>query len=349
MRGFCFFIFSFSAGLVSAQDSLKSIPLDEVIITGKPDVVLGNNSFWIQDYEFHHNQIFVSAYKDDPSSPVLFVLDSAQTIISSKPVPEPPESFFTDCFGSVHLLSDMSAFQVKPGKDSLSFYTCSRSQFELIVRPFVGKAGAFLYGQFYNSSRLSVAYYYYNMIDKSSSVFYIASDSSRAEMLEDEPGRMKRLSDMMEANMGSPGIGTLLRHGSSFAQNILYKKPVDAHIIVENDSIYVFDFFAGQELVYALPGKLVRINKTEFSGSGKWEKNLLRDKANGNLYTSYLEKGYTVLRKVNPVSGLLEGKWKIGIQWVKNVKVFNGHAYFIYRPFESLQTKYLYKIPLGEY
>ena len=70
---------------------------------------------------------------------------------------------------------------------------------------------------------------------------------------------------------------------------------------------------------------------------------IIKDKDEHKLYVLFLKNGYYYLKPVSLNDGSTSVSFKLGYRYVENVKVENGFVYYIYRPYESAQKKYLYR------
>lgn len=132
---------------------------------------------------------------------------------------------------------------------------------------------------------------------------------------------------------------------SNFTQS-LYYEPLYAPLFINNDTVLIFDHYSDYLIKLDLDfNKLdsIPINYHKSKQKKYWEQPLLKDKEEKKLYGLFLRDGYYYLRPINLNDGSTLISFKLRYKYVENVKVENGYVYYIYRPFESSQKKFLYR------
>jgi hypothetical protein len=74
-----------------------------------------------------------------------------------------------------------------------------------------------------------------------------------------------------------------------------------------------------------------------------FQRNLQQDRQTGNIYAIFEQQGHYYVGLIDLQTGLITQKVKLAFRYVEKVRVHNNEVYFIYRPFESTQKKFLYK------
>jgi hypothetical protein len=74
-----------------------------------------------------------------------------------------------------------------------------------------------------------------------------------------------------------------------------------------------------------------------------WKKNVIQDKVTGAIYAVFELNGFSYLGLIDGKTGKIDKKVKLAFKYVDKIRVNNNFVYYIYRPFESLQRKYLYR------
>ena len=75
----------------------------------------------------------------------------------------------------------------------------------------------------------------------------------------------------------------------------------------------------------------------------KWNEPLLQDEILKNIFGLFHKGGITILKSIDIHSGKPNQYFELGFKYVEKVKVIDGYVYYIYRPFESIQKKFLYR------
>ena len=80
-----------------------------------------------------------------------------------------------------------------------------------------------------------------------------------------------------------------------------------------------------------------------------WKKNIIQDKVTGAFYAVFESNGFSYLGLIDVTTGKILNKVKLAFKYVDKIRVNNNFVYYVYRPFESTQKKYLYKEQLPYY
>jgi hypothetical protein len=75
----------------------------------------------------------------------------------------------------------------------------------------------------------------------------------------------------------------------------------------------------------------------------KWERKVVYDKGMDKCYTIVSVDDNPSVLEVNLENGLLVNEKSLYFRYVEKVKILNGEIYYVYRPFESSQNRFLYK------
>jgi hypothetical protein len=74
-----------------------------------------------------------------------------------------------------------------------------------------------------------------------------------------------------------------------------------------------------------------------------WQKQLIQDNVTGVIYAQYENDGNMFLGIVDVKTGEISEKVKLHYKYVEKIRVHNNKVFYIYRPFESIQKRFLYK------
>lgn len=116
-----------------------------------------------------------------------------------------------------------------------------------------------------------------------------------------------------------------------------------APLFVVNDTLCVFDHY--RERIRRFSTDLGAIDEVAMSHHAErnWKTALLQDAVNGKIYAVYAKGIHTWLREVDPMSGALGRVITLTHPFPEEVQVRAGHAYYVYRPYGSLQHRTLYR------
>lgn len=132
---------------------------------------------------------------------------------------------------------------------------------------------------------------------------------------------------------------------SGFQHNIWFK-PVYAPLFVVGDTLLVFDHANG------VLRKFDRAFKERGRSSlgyltngvkGEWAGRVVQDRRTQRLYAIFQRNGGCWLRCIDPVSGALSSRIPVTFKYPERLQVHGGCIYYVYRPFESLRKKAVYR------
>ena len=70
---------------------------------------------------------------------------------------------------------------------------------------------------------------------------------------------------------------------------------------------------------------------------------MLKDLTVDNVFAVYSKDGRKYMKRINYRTGKEEGMYKIIHYSADRIKVRDNYIYYVYRPYESTQEKFLYK------
>jgi hypothetical protein len=142
------------------------------------------------------------------------------------------------------------------------------------------------------------------------------------------------------------GIDAEIYVGAAYFTQSLYYEPVYAPLFLVRDTIYIFDYPKDMLRVFLSDGTAVRtipiFHHYQARQSG-FQRNLQQDRQTGKIYAVFEQEGHCYVGLIDLQTGMITQKVKLSFRYVEKVRVHNNEVYFIYRPFESTQKKFLYK------
>jgi len=132
-------------------------------------------------------------------------------------------------------------------------------------------------------------------------------------------------------------------------ENGLYYEPMNAPMVVLDDTMHVFDHHVSLLYRYGPDRQLLDSVAIDYHGGEKILGNpftgeLVVDEEEKEVYALYsVPGGRTWLTAIDRANGRTGRTHPLVHPYPERVKVRNGRVYYIYRPFESSQKKYLYE------
>jgi hypothetical protein len=143
------------------------------------------------------------------------------------------------------------------------------------------------------------------------------------------------------------GIDKEVWIGAVYFTQSLYYKSVYAPMAIFKDTAFILDHYS--DVLYKVScyddvkSDSVNIRYHHAMGKDKWKQPLVFDRMQHRVYALFQNTGNLYLRNVNTNDGKIESTFKLYYRYVENIKVRNGYVYYIYRPFESSQKKFIYR------
>ncbi|MEY4330709.1 MAG: hypothetical protein RL609_1457 [Bacteroidota bacterium] len=124
-----------------------------------------------------------------------------------------------------------------------------------------------------------------------------------------------------------------------------YHSPINAPLMILGDSLIVLDHLHNQAFYYSKKGQLLQSKKIEYhqlKGTGKWSGKIWKDPVTHKLYTSYLKSGKISIYALNLHQETQTQVITLTHPFVDKIRIKGDQIFYIYRPFESSQKRYLY-------
>lgn len=329
---------------------LKVKTFDEVVITAKKvDTVYGSDLFSIKDYLLlDNNSLLLLTYnKIINKNYELILTDNNQKILSKYTIPDRPEYLYKDYSNDYFMVCRTHIYKITIHQKQIKLTPTPKEDFYGYYQRILDTIQNNYYYSNYAENYPAVDFLVTNRLDSAHKKLLSVQDDFMMELYRAQykyvSGRDKLWAYRKEQETG---IDKEIWIGAtSFTQDFLYK-PIYAPLFVANDTIVIFDqyknliykFDRDHDLVDSIPYQLkIKGNKE------KWEQPLIKDKTTGAIYALYNKGGYNYLKKINLTSGKTKQTLKLSNRYVEQLTINNGNVYYIYRPFESLQKKFLYR------
>ncbi len=336
------------------NDTLNiKIVLEPFVLVGpdiysKPQIVYQNKKLNVQDFEFVGENILLLTYEKRPGHNTRLVLtDEKNTVISSYFLDNDASKMEKDYEGKIHVLASDFVFGVTIYEDQIYLLKEDKSAYESFLKPLVHKSDDQIYFSNYAWHYPAFTYYAFNTTDSTYKNLKYVEDKFMLGMYRAEykyvDTRTKLEAYRMQERTGvDKEIWAAVWNGFP---NSLYYKPVYAPIFARNDSVLLFDHYSNQLFYFDDENNLldsVSINYHLGKEASNWKKQLIMDDISKKIYNVFEKNGTYMLVELNAL-GQAVSTINLQYKYPEKIKIHNGYVYFNYRPFESLQNKYLYK------
>ncbi len=319
------------------------------ILAQKVDTVFGSPEFSVEDFElFEDDKLLLLAYEKTLNKGAKILLtDAKQEILSRYTVPGDAQYLYRDYADHVFVVCKEKVYMINVRSDVISLLPVPLEDYYGFHERVIDTIGNNYYYSNYNELYPAVKFFMTERGDTAHHELYEVKDDFMMELYRAQfkyvSGRDKLWAYRKEQETGidkEVWIGA-----SSFTQDILYK-PVYAPLFVVRDTVLVFDQYKKQLLKFDSDNDEVEVVPVTYHinmKGEKWEQPLIRDEVSDKIYALYNSGGYMFLKDVNYYNGATTNPFKLNNRFVENIQIRGGYAYYIYRPFESLQKKFLYR------
>lgn len=335
---------------IQINSELSYMQLPEVVIgVNKVDTVFGSEQYAVEDFMILENdQLLLLAYeKKLDKNPKLLLVNSSQEVLTSYTIPGIPQSLFKDFGGKYYVVCRHKVYTIIIRENRLALMKVSNDDFYGFYNRVIDTIGDNFYFSNFNELYPAVKFYVTAREDTANLELYEVKDDFMMELYRAQykyvSGRDKLWAYRQEQ---ATGIDKEVWIGaSSFTHDILYK-PVYAPLFVINDTVLLFDQYKSKVIKYSQYHDVlseVSIDYHLTKNKEHWEQPLIKDQSTDKIYAIFDRGGYTYLKSVNHYTGKTSKLMKLKFRFIEKIKIVNNEIYYIYRPFESLQKKFLYK------
>lgn len=326
---------------------IQSTP-DVVVKPNRPDTVFASNVYHVADFELGANgELFLLTYEKNLLKDAQLQCIWKDTTLFLQQIPERAVALMRDFRGNVHVETASSMYGIARQDSALVLGSIPKDYFYKYLAPIVDTS---LTKQFYSSYIDIYPAFEYASIDRLDSTYKAIlhiQDDLMMELYRSEYKWIDVRTKLWAKNLeNQTGIDAEIYVGANVFTQSLYYEPVYAPLFLAQDTLYIFDYPKDMLRVFSSEGKLLRstpIYHHYHSRQTGFKKNLQQDRKTGKIYTLYEQEGHAYVGLVDLQTGKVTQKVKLAFRYVEKIRVYDNEIYFIYRPFESTQKKFLYK------
>lgn len=337
-------------GVLLIDITLKDRMLDEFVIGGKkkPKVVYQDDNSSVSDFVFVDDKLLVLSYtKSLKKDPVLRLLDQNQELITEYEAPKKAIKFYTDYKNDNYLITARSVYLITLFREEVRLRKVDKEEFYNQTCKIMDTINEHYLFCDFSTRYPAFSYYYQSLYNQEHHPLHKVEDKFMMDLYRAEykyaSGREKMEALQQEINTG---VDKEIWIGAAKFTQSPYYKVLYAPLFVKNDTILIFDHY--QDHLYRFdntfnPIDSLPIRHHKSKQDKNWQQPIIKDQTEKDLYALFKSGGRHYLKFIETSTGKTKFAFKLYYRFTKNIKIKNGHAYYIYRPFESSQRKYLYK------
>jgi hypothetical protein len=315
-----------------------------------PDTLFGTQEYSISDFAFDsNNQLVLLTYDHNlRRGSALRLLDKDQKVIDKYHITDQSIELQTDFRNNIHLITEEGVYLVWVENQQLYVYPEEREYYFKNVAPVIDTIAEKVYYSTYSEVYPAFDYWEYDVLDSSNKKVLYIEDTFimpfyRAEFKYlDQRTKLELHKKQLET-----GIDKEIWAGALFFTQTLYYDPIYAPLFkVEGDTLLIFDHYKDLMFKYHPQNGVedsLAISYHHNARKSGWEQPLIQDEFTQQIYALFEINGHTYLREINHDTGQVIRSYKLHFKYVEGLQIRNGEVIYIYRPFESIQKKYLYK------
>jgi hypothetical protein len=328
---------------------------DEYTVDGvyKPTVVFGSEVFSVADFEIDFSgNLFAIIYPKTIKKSAYIVKIEEGEIVKRYRIPFLPEQMTIDYAGKIYVLGNDSFWRLTYKQGDIQIESSDRAWFDKQIEPIID---TFENHVFYTTYVEHYPAFECMRVSTNDSIYKELYYIEDEEMMEHYRAEYKYADvrtklwawDMeRETNIDREvWVGA-----NNFTQSIYYEPPY-APVFLKQDTLLVFDHY--KDHLFKIDVKHEKIcDSVPISyhrpWRNDWSNRIIQDPITKEIYILFDKAGYSFLKRINPHTGKLDFEFPLHYRYVEKIRVINGWVHYIYRPFESIQKKYLYKEEIKE-
>lgn len=324
------------------------------VVANKVDTVYGSLIHSVEDFIItQEGDLLLLAYEKTLKKGAKIVLtDGNHEDLTEATIPGNAIRLFKDYAGISYVICEEGIYAIEVVQNQIRFESIAETDFYDFYHRVIDTIGSNYYYSTFNELYPAVSFVVTDKNDTTHQELVEIQDDFMMELYRAQykyvSGRDKLWAYRKEQ---ATGIDKEIWIGaSSFTQDILYK-PVYAPLFIIRDTVHIFDqykqqlfkFNSDHQLVDSVPLNFAQENLKE-----KWEQPLIHDKVLDQVHGLYNKGGFYYIKSIDCQDGKIKKELKLNNRFVERIQIFNGKVYYIYRPYESLQKKFIYSEDLPE-
>ncbi len=331
----------------------KETVLNDVAVyaTHKPETLVGKTNYSIFDFDFYEDKLILLTSQNSLSKAKIQLSNYEGKIISSFDIPKQAgeaKHFFHDYEGYTDVICQDSIFRLDVLNTELIVQAIRQKDFNTYIEPIADSANSNFYFHDNWTKYPLFNYYYLKNNDSLNHLLSTITNSDLMKLYNLEyyylPSRMqleaRRIAQHYKTDKRI--IAALM---SGFTQSMFYE-PLYAPIFILKDTICIFNHHNDFLYHYNTQNHLidsVPISYHHPKNWREWKKQLFVDEVANKVYAFFSKDGHHYLKQIDHQNGKEINTYKLKHHSAEKIKIKDGYVYYVYRPFDSTQERFLYR------
>lgn len=323
----------------------------DVFATSKPETLVGKPDYSIFDFDFYEDKLILLTAERSLSKAQIRFSEYDGKIISSLPLPKSAgkaSCFFHDFEGYTDLICSDTIFRLDIMNKEFLLMSISRNDFHKSIKPVADSANNNYY---YSNQWDKFPLFNYYFINKKDTLNHLLSTVSNADLMKiynmeyyflppHAQLEARRLAQQYHTDKRI--IAALM---SGFTQSMYYE-PLYAPLFILKDTVCIFNHYTDYIYHFDRKNKIIDSVKISYhhpKNWREWKKQLYVDDYENKVYAFFSKNEHHYLKQIDFQTGKEIKTYKLKHPSAEKIKIRDGYVYYIYRPFESTQEKFLYR------
>jgi hypothetical protein len=319
-----------------------------VIYSQKVDTVFGTMKYFVEDFEFYGDRFVLLCFEKSLKKAQVKLADENQKIISTTEIPDEAVELYKDFQGYINVICKEKIFRIYFKDEQLVLASLPVDQFKAEIMPCADTLKERILFSNYYRNYPAFSWFSYNTRDTSVKKLRAIKDKDLLELYEEEFDFLKPRDRLTARKLEiSTGIDKriIAAQMTNFPHS-LYYTPLYAPLFTQGDTACIFDHYTDRLFRMNRKGALIDSLKISYHHPKDWKEwkhKLIQDRSTRTVYAVLQKGGFYILKKIDTHTGQITAEHRLANQYANHLKARNGYVYYIFRPFESGQTKFLYR------
>lgn len=329
---------------------VRTQSVGEMVVTapGVPTTVYGSEREHVSDFEILKNgDLLLLTYPKQLKKGSELLIYDGKNVQNRFKIPYKAEELIHDFRGNAHVVCESDVIGVHVDDSKVSISALDLAYYMKYIAPIVDTNKSNMYFSTFNKDYPAFDYFLYDQLDSTYSKILEIKDDLMMELFRSEIKWVDVRTRIWAKNKElQTGIDAETWVGANYFTQSVYYKELYSPLFHRNDTLFVFDYYKDKLRTYDKEGQIidsVSIYHHYDKRKTGWKKNLVQDRKTGQIYGVYERAGYTYIGWIDTETGEIKEQVKLKHRYIHNVAIQNNQVYYVYRPYESIQKKFLYK------
>lgn len=336
---------------VSLSQSYALVDTIPIYSSLKPDTLVGSPKYSVFDFDFYEDKFILLTAEKSLENSALKLADINGKILTTYSVPKEggeAKEFYHDYMGYTNLICKNYIYRINMYHDRFVLIPLAIEDVNAFIKPILDTiSGKIIFSDYWKDYPL-FNYYSFNESDSIKQQLLTVENTELMHAYNFEYYSLKPKDKLvarriaMDLKTDKRIIASLI---SGFTKSMFYE-PLFAPLYIIKDTICVFDHY--KDKLFHLDKHGSKIDSIPISYNHpknwkEWKNIMIKDDIENLIYAVYNKNGHKYIKQISTQTGKDIGKYSLQFHSADKLKIHDGYAYYIYRPYESTQEKFFYR------